>query len=275
MFTVDNKYIDNKKKFYNRKEYGKGALALVIQQNQAHAEKVRKLQLAQMEAEYQENDERIQAIRSLEAIWNEYETPQTHRYAIEALLKDLADEQLHKVCVSEIRLTEQHKSTPQKVIKYYEMRNKCLEKIIELNERLKKIGGLDDFSGDEELAIKLTEEVSSTVTQTCKRLVDLRKLTFATIEAIIKWDDYLNCLSSISGHSGRTFEFISDITGRSIITDMMQQLQDASVLAVVETVGIQKENIFVQLEKNIGRNTESCSYWLNLTETDLECIVKW
>ena len=159
MYTIlisDNSYLENKRRFRSRLEYGKATLALVVSQNEARAEREKVKQQQLMKAEVIEESERAQAIQNMEIVWEEHGIPQIHRFILEGLVHSLEDEDLHRVCVTEITLTQDLKSTPQRVMKYYDMRYRCIEKITEINEKLIQ---LEEVSGDEKIAMKLNHEV--------------------------------------------------------------------------------------------------------------------
>lgn len=154
--TIDNKYLDDKRRFKSRQEYGKATLALVVKQNEARARREEEKRRLMANAEIEEESERAVAVRNMETVWMEQGVPQVHRFVVEGLIDTLRDDDLHQVCVTEIVLAEDMKGTSQMVIKYYNMRLKCIEKISEINEKLIQ---LEEVSGDEEMSLKLTQEV--------------------------------------------------------------------------------------------------------------------
>jgi hypothetical protein len=56
---------------------------------------------------------------------------------------------------------------------------------------------------------------------------------------------------------------------------MVMQYYELCTLVVAETIGLQKDDLFVVLDKNLERDPESYTFWLSFTEQDLESVARW
>lgn len=79
----------------------------------------------------------------------------------------------------------------------------------------------------------------------------------------------------MAGQPGKIYEFTMENTGRSIINDMMMQYYDLCTLVVAESIGLQRDSIFVILDKKLERDKDSSTNILSLSESDLETIARW
>ena len=250
-----------------RKEYGKAALTLVTQENARR--KVRQQQLedkARQKAE-QTEDSITRASQALELAWEAAGVSQHHQHVVKGILQELDEAQYHQVCVTEIQAAEQLKSPSIRIDKYFGMRSKCIEKLKQLDREYSAVE-----ADDQEGLQHLTSEVGL-YNQTYRRLLDLRKLTFAVTDAVLLWEDWIISLPRGTEGGRRHFEYLQSETGRSIAHDLYLSHREVCSLALLRPLQLNQEHLFVLLVLDPGNTTQAELY--HYSPFELEKLKSW
>lgn len=85
----------------------------------------------------------------------------------------------------------------------------------------------------------------------------------------------MNTLGNMIEKPERTYDFIVDSTGRSIVHEMMSQLRDVTLLAVIEHLGIQRDSLWVLQDAKKAEEDQTLDKLLIPSDQELETIKRW
>lgn len=202
--TIDQRLIEQQKKFEERKAYGKAALKLVTRQKKETAKP------AERQAE-KENAGFKQAMTRIQDIWEEKKIAICHRAIVFEILNSINEDDAAELANAECVLLEKDKAFPQKVDRFFRMREKCIGKIKELEQDHGRL----DLEVDDQ---------SHILAQVESRLSDLRMISLSLVEAVANWDSYMNyLLAFIDEDKQRNLYFVGE-DGKQIFDLMIQQM---------------------------------------------------